>query len=262
MSSPRVLHPSIRERREPRVSAAALASYLIGQPDRQESILHDARFAQQNIVAANQDALKALRAYNVDPRRDNSALERVKAALISRAGQRDLRPKARDEALRCKEAIELFQRSENALGLRGMALKSAPDFKPLIIEGVTVSVRPDFLRGGPGNKIGAGIIRVAKSPNPEDCKRETTRSRKGDERREMARYMIVLMHLLLDEQGREYGVPTRDLSFVADVRLGETIGCPLDFAARVRAIRAVCRQIDQLWDGIRPRPSLFKKKDQ
>jgi hypothetical protein len=260
MSSPRALHPSIRERREPRVSATALAAYLIGQPDRQESILHDARFPQQTIVAANQDALKALRAYNVDPHRDNTALERVKVALTGRAGQRDLRPKARDEALRCKEAIEIFQRSENALGLRGMALKSARDFEPMDIEGVTVSVRPDFIRDGAGGKIGAGIIRVAKAPNPEDCKREATRVRKGDERREMARYMTVLMHMLLEEQGQQYGAPSRNLSFVSDVRLGETITCPSDYMARVRAIRAVCRQIDQLWDGIKARPSLFKKK--
>jgi hypothetical protein len=238
----------------------ALAAYLIGQPDRQEGILHDARFPQQTIVAANQDALKALRAYNADPHRDNTALERVKAALIVRAGQHDLRPKSRDEALRCNEAIELFQRSENALGLRAMGLKSAPDFEPMDIEGVIVSVRPDFIRDGAGGKIGAGIIRVAKAPNPEDCKREATRVRKGDERREMARYMAVLLHMLLEEQGREHGTPSRELSFVADVRLGEAITCPSDYIARVRAIRAVCRQIDQLWDGIKPRPSLFKKK--
>src|SRR5258707_5282363 len=174
MASPRVLHPSIRERREPRISATALAAYLIAQPDRKETILHDTRYAQQSIVGANGDALRALRAYNTDPQRDKFALERVKGTLNTKSVDRDLRPKARDEALRCIEAIELFQRSENALGLRAMALKAAPDFENLDIEGVAVSVRPDFLREGAGGKIGAGLIRVAKAPNPDDCKLDVT----------------------------------------------------------------------------------------
>ena len=52
-----------------------------------------------------------------------------------------------------------------------------------------------------------------------------------------------------------------DLCFVADIRLGERIGAAKDRMARLRAIRAGCRQIAQLWDGVVPRPSILKKAD-
>jgi hypothetical protein len=71
------LHPSVRERHAPRMSATALAEYLILQPDRQERLLHDSRYSQPPIVTANADAMRALRAYNCDVRRDTSALDRV-----------------------------------------------------------------------------------------------------------------------------------------------------------------------------------------
>src|SRR6266851_4000852 len=117
------LHPSVRERREPRMSATALAEYLILQADGQERILHDSRFSRPPIVTANGDAMRALRAYNCDPRRDTSALDRVKAALMAKSKLTDIKPKTRDEALRCIEAINLFERHENALGMRPMALR-------------------------------------------------------------------------------------------------------------------------------------------
>ena len=126
MATSPVLHPAVRERREPRMSATALAEYLILQPDGQETILHDSRFSRPPIVTANGDAMRALRAYNWNPRRDTTALDRVKKALTDRAAVPDVKPKTRDEALRCIEAINLFERHENALGMRSMALSEPP----------------------------------------------------------------------------------------------------------------------------------------
>src|SRR5258707_12054868 len=123
-----VLHPSVRERHEPRMSATALAEYLIFLPDGQETILHNSRFSRPPIVTANGDAMRALRAYNCDPRRDSSRLDLVKKALTDKAKLPDTKPKSKDEALRCLEAINLFQRHENALGMRAMALSEPPRF--------------------------------------------------------------------------------------------------------------------------------------
>jgi hypothetical protein len=63
MSASPLLHPSVRERHHPRMSATALAEYLILQPDKQEEILHDSRFSRPPMVTANMDALRAIRAY-------------------------------------------------------------------------------------------------------------------------------------------------------------------------------------------------------
>jgi hypothetical protein len=79
----------------------------------------------------------------------------------------DVKPKTRDEAQRCIEAIELFGRCENALGLRAMALRDAPRFADIDIEGVAVSIQPDCMVDGPNGHIGAGMIRVAKAPDPD-----------------------------------------------------------------------------------------------
>jgi hypothetical protein len=253
------LHQSIRERPEPRISATALAEYLILNADRQETILHDSRFAQASIVAANADAMRALRSYNVDPRRDTSALDRVKAALIARSTDTALRPKRQDEALRCAEIIDLFKLRENALGMRSMALISAPRFDVIDVEGVSVSISPDFLVDGPNETVGAGILRVAKAPDPESCKLKETSERRGEHRREMARYMVALLQMLLEAQEAHRGRVDRNLCFVADVRLGERIGPASNHAARMSTIRGACRQIANLWPAIVPRNSIRKR---
>jgi hypothetical protein len=241
------------------MSATALAEYLILQPDRQESLLHDSRFSRPPIVTANGDAMRALRAYNCDPRRSQDILDRVKDALTAKAGLVDTKPKTRDEALRCKEAIELFGRHENALGMRPMALRGAPRFAEIAIEGVAVSIQPDCLVDGPNGRIGAGIIRVAKAPDPNGCKLDETRRRRGDHRREMGRYMVALLQMLLEAQCGSNGVPDRELCFIADIRLAERIGPAPDHTARLRAIRAARNQIARLWPSIQPRPPILKK---
>jgi hypothetical protein len=168
-------------------------------------------------------------------------------------------PKSRDEALRCIEAINLFQRHENALGMRSMALSEAHRFGPVDIEGVSVSIHPDFLVSGGRTRIGAAILRVAKAPDPDGCKLDETKRRRGEHRREMARYMVALLQMWLEAHDGSIGIPDRDLCFVADVRLGERIGPAPDHAIRLRDIKGACRQISKLWPTITPRPAILKK---
>lgn len=204
--------------------------------------------------------MRALRAYNQDPRRSQDTLLRVKGALTIKSEAVDIRPKAKDEALRCLEIIDLFERNENALGLRPVALSEPPTFDAIEIEGVMVSIRPDFLvGGGRGQRVGAGILRVAKAPDPAGGKRPETRLKRGEIRREMARYLVAMQQLLLDAQKGALGTPDRELCFVADVRLGERIGAAPDHAIRLRDIRGACQQISKLWASITPKPALFKK---
>ncbi len=141
-----------------------------------------------------------------------------------------------------------------------MALSAPPNFEAIEIEGVMVSIRPDFIVGGGGkNRVGAGIVRVAKAPDPAGGKMPETRTRRGEIRREMARYIVAMQQLLLEAQKGALGIPDRDLCFVADVRLGERIGPAPDHAIRLRDIRSACRQIVGLWEAVQPKPALFKK---
>jgi hypothetical protein len=265
MASFPVLHDKVREHREPRMTATALAKYLVLRSDKQDEVLHDSRYAAQPITGKYTEAFAALRAYNCDPRRPSSMLDEVKKALKRKELDRDLRPKARDEAARCREAIELFEARENALGLRSMALSSAPRFTVLDIEGVKVSIQPTFIRQGNvpgvGQRIGAGILRLAKTPDPEAFKTPKARTKHADMRREMAQYMVALIQLSLEDQAAALGLgmPHRDLCFVTDLRLGETVGPASDHAARLRTIRSACGHIATLWDGVQPLPRVLKK---
>ncbi|WOH68653.1 hypothetical protein [Bradyrhizobium sp. BWA-3-5] len=243
------------------MSAAALAEYLIMRPNGQQNVLHDCKFSRPPIVTANGDALRALRAYNADPRRSEETLVRVKEALTIKARDQTIKPKGREDALRCLEIIDLFSQRENALGMRRMALSEAPDFPAINIEGVTVSIQPDFLVGGGrgGARVGAGLLRVAKAPDPGACKRDETKARRGENRRDMARYLVAMMYMLLDQQDGGLGTIDRDLFFVADVRLGERIGPASDHSVRMRDIRGACQQIRELWPSIKAKPALYRK---
>jgi hypothetical protein len=260
MASSPALHPSVRTRHTPRISATGLAEYLILRPGGQQNILHDSKFSRPPIITANGEAMRALRAYNQDPTRSKDTLRRVKDALTMKAAGLDIKPKARDEALRCVEIIELFERQENALGMRAMSLSEPPDFDAIEIDGVMVSIRPDLLVHGAGRRIGAAMLRVAKAPDPSGCKTDEARDRRGNTRRELARYLVSEMVMLLEAQGGALGLPDRDLCFVADVRLGERIGPAADHAVRIRDIRAACQQIAGLWSAVQPKAALFKAR--
>ena len=208
--------------------------------------------------------MRGIRAYCTDPARPNSVLESVKAALLEKSEASTTTPKGKANALGEIEALNLFQDNVNAFGIKGLRLEAPPRFEPLNVHGVAVSVQPDLIARFKPNREGAsaaaGFIRLAKVPDPNSAKLEETRTKRGEHRREMARYMIALSQLLLEEQGSSLGSIERAECFVADIRLGERIGPATDNARRIKAIQAACRQIATLWDDIKPRPSVLKRK--
>jgi hypothetical protein len=63
---------------------------------------------------------------------------------------------------------------------------------------------------GDSSRVGAALLRVAKAPDPDACKRDDTPEQRGHHRRELARYLVSLLQLLIDEQNGKFGIP--DLS--------------------------------------------------
>ncbi len=257
------LHPKVREHRQPRMSAAALAEYLIMKPDQQETVLHNSRFASPPAIMPHAEALIPIRAYCADPARSVSILNTAKAGLTAKATDPSIRPKSKEESLRCIETIDLFIRGENAFGIRPLRVEPVERFAPLPINGVSVSVQPDLLiRPAGARKVGIVMFRPQKAPDPEACRLEETRRQRGEHRREMGRYMLAIAHMMIDDTDRNVGAFDRDLSFVADIRMQERIGfSSSDHAARVRAIKAACKQICSLWGDIEPRKSVIAKGD-
>lgn len=254
------LHPSIRENHLPRLSAAALADYLIMKPDQQERVLHDSRFASPSVVAPHSAAMAAIRVYCADPHRSQRSLDTAKDALNVRSADPSITPKKRDEAQRCIETINLFELAENAFALRPLQLEECPRLAPMKVEGVILSVQIDLLVRS-RTKTGGIMFRPQKAPDPASCRLEETKRQRGEHRREMGRYMLAMMKMLFDERADTLGTFDRETSFIADIRLGERIPFSTsDHAARVRAIKAACRQVAGLWDGIQPRNSALAKE--
>jgi hypothetical protein len=92
------------------MSATELAEYLVRRPELQEAVLNNARFVSSFVVSKYAEAVRPLRAYCCDPRRDQSRLESVKQDLRRRADDKEAKPGSREQARLCREAIELFER--------------------------------------------------------------------------------------------------------------------------------------------------------
>jgi hypothetical protein len=257
------LHPSIKENHLPRLSAAALAEYLIMKPDQQEKVLHDSRFSSPPVVTPHTAAMTAIRTYCADPHRSQRILDDAQHAQLVRSTDQTITPKMREESLRCMETLTLFEHGENALGLRHLRLEQCPRLAPINVSGVILSVQLDLLsRTGTNRPRSGGIIfRPQKAPDPAACRLEETKRQRGEHRREMARYMLAMVQMMFEERADTLGDFDRDATFVADIRMSESIRfSTADYAARVRAIKAACRQVYALWDDIEPRNSALAKE--
>ncbi|MEM7498169.1 MAG: hypothetical protein AAF371_09290 [Pseudomonadota bacterium] len=254
------LHPKIKERPDARISASALADFVIAPPDRQDVILHDARFQNAFGPPKYADALRVIRSFCSDWSHQKGTLADGLKALGKKAEASTFSPAQKEEARRCIETLELFRDAVNAFGVRSTPLLLAPKFETMEIDGCVVSVQPDLIAGqkfppGDGQKIGMVFIRPQKRPNPDDCKKEETKLQRLQYRTELARYMLALGWMQL----RSIGLPAfsidRKAMHVWDIRMGARIDFPSDLVSREKRLRAAAGQISRLWQSIQTKPS-------
>lgn len=260
MATPIKLHPKVRERRSPRISASSLAEFILATPDRQDELLHNQRYASAYVTQKHQQALLVMRALCSDPARDWSKFEAGRSALVEKSVGDTFTPSQRDEAARCVETLDLFRSyARNTFGLAGLPLKMAPTFDTMHINGLPVSVSPDMIMGtsfppDEGKKVGLLFIRPQKRPDPGDCKTESKRQERSAYRREVLAYMLVLGDMMLRANGVSDASIDRKKFRGWDLRLGEEVLFPSDRVSRERRIEAACGQIARLWPTINPKP--------
>jgi len=261
MPKPIQLHPKVRERKTPRVAAAALAEFIISPPDRQDDLLHDQRFSSAYVAPKYGDALRAIEAYCADRHRPKAVLSDAKSALEKKAVSAAFTPSQKEEAKRCAEVIDLFGLAANGFGADGLQLMKAADLAQMKINGLQVSVSPNLLVGRAfppekDEKVGMIFIRPQKRPDPDGCKTEAKRLERQEYRREVMRYMLVLGWMALRETGvAESQIDTKKMAGW-DLRLGgEAIPFPSDRVSRIKRIEAACGQIARLWETIATKPS-------
>lgn len=264
MVAPYTLREDIRERLFPQVSAYGLAEYIVADPNRQESVLHDQRFQNRNVIPKNRDAVRAVVAYCTDVSRPKDILARARAALEEKSASLTFKPNQREDAARCVETIDLFIGAKQSLSADAMAFFTPPDFEPLEIGGTKVSLQPDLLVGSTfppqaGTKVGVVLIRPQKTPDVESAKSEATREARREYRREAGRYMLTMAQMLIASSTTARDQFDVKRSFVWDIRLGEAVPFPSDWVSRQKKIEAAGRQIRRLWETIEPSPSIQRR---
>jgi hypothetical protein len=260
MSIPYTLRSDVRERVTPQVSAYGLAEYIIADPNRQESVLHDQRFQNRNVVPKHKDVLRVIESYCTDIKRDVQIIHKARAALFSKSESASFTPGQRDEASRCVEGLDLFFAGRQTFSTDGLALFSPPSFGQLKIKNTVISVQPDLMAGTAypptsGEKVGVVFVRPQKSPDPDGFQREETKEAKREYRREIGRYMLVIAALMLKEDGLSLAHFDSKKSSVWDLRLKEAIVFPSDWVSRQKQIVAAASQISRLWATVQPNAS-------
>jgi hypothetical protein len=257
MSIPYTLRPDVRERVTPQVSAYGLAEYIIADPSRQESVLHDQRFQNRNVVPKHKDVLRVIESYCTDVKRDVQIIHKARAALVTKSESVAFAPGQRDEAARCVEGLDLFFEGRQTFSADGLALFSPPNFNQLKIRNTVISVQPDLLVGKSypptnGERVGIVFVRPQKSPDPNGFQKEATKESKREYRREIGRYMLVIASLMLKENGLDLSQFDSKKSAVWDLRLKEAIAFPSDWVSRQKQVIAAANQISRLWATVLP----------
>lgn len=261
MTTPIKLHPKIRERKTPRVTASAVAEFIVAAPDRQDELLHDQRYSSAYSTPKHQQALSVIRSFCADPSRDWAKYEAARSALLEKSAGKAFTPSQREEAARCVETLDLFRKQAgNTFGVAGTPLFQPPSFDLLNLNGLPVSVYPDLMVGlgfppATGQKIGLVFIRAQKRPDPGACKTDAKKDERSAFRREVLSYMLVLGDMMLRANGVPDACIDRKKFRGWDLRLGEEILFPSDRVSRERRIEAACGQIARLWETINHKPS-------
>jgi hypothetical protein len=250
--------PRTREKLRPQISANALAKFLVSGLAVQETILRDARFPRQVIVTPYQDVEREIASYLADPRRDKRSIDTVKEKLRQLVRSDDSEPGAINNAKLGLALMERFEVVENSLGLRSYGFEQPGRTSPLRIHGVVVPVHIDLIiqplvvHGE--KRVGGILFRSSKDPDTISPKKEETRLRRTEIRRDMGRYVATMIALLLEAQFPDKGAASLAHSFAVDLHLGESIPAGSDGRSRKNDIDAACRMITRLWDTIEPPP--------
>lgn len=244
----------------PRISALSLAQYCVSaDPLERAAILQAARYQRIAPIQQLGEARRCVNAYLADLRRDQSIIERIKMALTRKINAPLLSDFQRETAHRNLEAIKLFESVQQRLGLGRYGFEPVSRAQPHLIVGeVPVSVWLDLFvtlsdsqDGRP--RCGAAIIQLAKmGPMAAEAKRQTTRTRREEQRTAVNAYVAVLIHQHLTANFAERGEPCRDHCVVIDPRAGEIIPVRGRLETQIRRLERGCAEVANQWDIIEP----------
>ncbi len=155
-------------------------------------------------------------------------------------------PLIRDDASRCLDVIETFQRTVNALELGGVTFLAGMNPSPsLLINGAEVTVWPDAISTvdgrGRDTRIGEVFIRCTIGAGGDTAE---------NRRAEANGHLATLAHMHAAEFLSSRGTPHSPSSMVIDVSRETVIRGPVNTTRRVANIEAACGMIAAVWPTV------------
>lgn len=179
----------------------------------------------------------------IQPESMNQTVAQTIVSLDQRREDPANRPLVRDDARRCIEVIETFQRTVNALNLwAGVRYEAAPPRPtPLSISGVEISVFPDVIAYRGGDRIGEAFIR---------CTIGGSNGSAENRRQEANSHLAVLAHMHSVNHLGHRGTPHCPTSMVLDVPRERVVYGPTSTTMRVRQVETACAMIAAIWPTV------------
>lgn len=232
----------------PRLSASQLADYLVAPtPVGQMGILRQAKNPgpHRPLIIQYQYARRTI----AECLRDRGGIDRVSArSIIDLEERRDSGangPLVRDDAQRCIDVIEAFQRAANQLDLWNAEYVEPRLPSPsLNIAGVEISVTPDVIaitHPRTGDRVGQVFIR---------CTIGTPGDAAENRRAEANGHLATIAHLHTAQYLAHLGQPYAPASMVVDVPRRVVVRGPVNSARRVANIEAACTMIAAIWPAV------------
>jgi hypothetical protein len=129
-----------RVHREPRMSINALSQYMTAPAARREAILREQKYPSDYRVIWYEHATRAIVRFLLDPEKDVNVLTEAAQRIRTRPeADRKEQRKLADNA----NALIAFAACYNQIPFDGLRVQRGPQEGNLVLEGVTISVRPE-----------------------------------------------------------------------------------------------------------------------
>lgn len=218
----------------PKISANKLAEMLTtASPTRRRRIIHDQKHPAEKIVALYHQAKKPVVDFLTEGRDEQRLREACRQLRADSSGS----DWARQDRANTAEALDRFLEMANELPMDVSYAVGPNDPAKLLVAGVAVSVRPDFVisfeRRG---KQYSGAVKLHLIKNAESALKKTG-----------AEYVSVLLHEWLKQYGPSGCIPAHSHCFSVDVFRGAVVEAPRSMSRRWDDITAICEDIAARW---------------
>lgn len=233
----------------PRFTVLTFGEYMAADDGPRETMLRDMRFERLARSLVYRRLRHAVARFLVSPTRDRTILENCRNHL-EQEKVAATSPQQRENCVYELRALEVFERSLNALEIHGLNFEHSPAVPPLKMEGVAVSVQPTArirVRRTRGHDlVGAIVLDVAKGIEPK-----TEASKARCIRAMLHSAILVHQQVGMGSVGEDER-PSADHAIVFHAHRQERVCAPGNHRKMLRNMEAVCRTVARQWKSLEP----------